>query len=50
MSDRRYQYVYVPPTGNELFRDRRRWTERRQHRGFARILFINLTELWYRFR
>ena len=49
MQERRYKFVYVPPSGNRLFRDRRSWEERRQHRGITRILFIDLVELWNRF-
>jgi hypothetical protein len=48
MQDRRYQFVYVPPSDNRLFRDRRSWEERRQHRGITRILFIDLRAFWDR--
>ena len=52
MAERRLLFTFVPQLGepqNLRHRDRRR-DERREHRGAARILFIDLAKAWARFR
>jgi hypothetical protein len=50
MDDRRKIYVFIPRVDSHFPRDRRQWMDRRQHHGFTRILFADLTDLWNRFR
>jgi hypothetical protein len=48
MEDRRKIYVYVPLVEAHVPRDRRTWSDRREHQGFTRILFADVADLWSR--
>jgi hypothetical protein len=50
MQDRRKIYIHVPQVEAHAPRDRRSWSDRRQHPRFARILFADVVDLWNRLR